>query len=354
MAWKVGVLGMTHDHVWEHIGTLSQRADVTLSVADVNAPLVDKARAEFGVERGYGDYASLLEIEKPDAVLIFSDNAGSVEIVELAASHGRPIMLEKPMADSLARAERIRVAVNKAGVPLMVNWPTNWTPAVRHALDLAGRGEIGNIFRFSFRGGHGGPKEYGCSEFFYSWLYDRDRNGAGAYIDYCGYGAVMACHLLGQPSRAQATIGRLQKNYVPVDDNAILVLRYPKAMAVIEATWTANGPVPDGGPAIWGSEGSLVVQRQAARREGQIVRTGVVKRITRDAPDGEISEPPDLPEGARNATEYFLNCLAADRQFEGLVSMETSLGAQEVLEAGLIAARAGSDVSLPLDVCNWG
>jgi predicted dehydrogenase len=354
MAWNVGVLGLTHDHVWEHIGTLAQRPDVRLSVADPNTPLVEKVRDEYGVERGYSDYAALLERERPDAVLVFADNAGSVDIVEMAASHGTPVMLEKPMADALAGAERIRVAVNKAAVPLMVNWPTNWTPAVRHALDLAAGGAVGDIFRFSFRGGHGGPKEYGCSEYFYSWLYDRERNGAGAYIDYCGYGAVMARQLLGRPARAQATIGRLQKDYVPVDDNAILVLRYPQAMAVIEATWTANGPVPDGGPAIWGSEGSLVVQRQSARREGQIVRTGVVKRTSRDDPDGEMIEPPDLPEGARNATEYFLNCLANDRPFEGLVSLDISLGAQEILEAGLIAARAGSEVSLPLDICNWG
>jgi len=354
MAWKVGVLGMTHDHVWEHIGTLSQRSDVTLSVADPNAPLVEQARSEHGVERGYNDYADLLEREQPDAVLVFADNAGSVEIVELAASHGKPIMIEKPMASSLAGAERIRVAVQKADVPVMVNWPTNWAPAVRHAFDLVERGEIGDIYRFTFRGGHRGPKEYGCSEYFYSWLYDRERNGAGAFIDYCGYGAAMACHLLGLPSRAQATIGRLQKDYVPVDDNAILVLRYPRAMAVLEATWTANGPVPDGGPAFWGTKGTLVVQRQSARQEGQIVRIGVVKRISDETPDGEIIEPPDLPEGARNATEYFLNCIANDRPFEGLVSMETGLAAQEVLEAGLIAARAGSEVSLPLDVCNWG
>lgn len=354
MSWNIGVLGLTHDHVWEHIGTLAQRADVVLSVADPNPPLVEKVREEYGVERGYLDYADLLERAKPDAVLIFSDNAGAVEIVELAASHTTPIMLEKPLADSLAGAERIRVAVRRAGVPIMVNWPTNWTPAVRHALDLAASGDIGDIFRFSFRGGHGGPKEYGCSPYFYNWLYDAKLNGAGAYIDYCGYGAVMACHLLGVPARAQATIGRLQKDYVPVDDNAILVLRYPHAMAVIEATWTANGPIPDGGPAIWGNGGSLVVQRHAARHEGQIVRTGVVKHITKDEPDGIISEPPDLPEGSRNATEYFLNRLAADLPFEGLVSLETSLGAQEVLEAGLIAARAGHEVSLPLDVCNWG
>jgi len=48
MAWKVGVLGMTHDHVWEHIGTLSQRADVTLSVADVNVSMTSSRTVERG------------------------------------------------------------------------------------------------------------------------------------------------------------------------------------------------------------------------------------------------------------------------------------------------------------------
>src|SRR4029079_18754994 len=126
----------------------------------------------------------------------------------------------------------MRVAAINAGVPLMVNWPTAWQPAIRHALRLAQAGEVGDIYRFSFRGGHGGPKEYGCSPQFYGWLYDRARNGAGAYIDYCGYGASVAPALLGMPNRALASVGRLQKDYIDVDDNAVLVLRYPHAMAV--------------------------------------------------------------------------------------------------------------------------
>jgi predicted dehydrogenase len=258
------------------------------------------------------------------------------------------MMVEKPMADSLANAERMRVAANLAGVPLMVNWPTAWMPEIRHALDLAASGAVGDIYRFTMRGGHGGPKEYGCSPEFYTWLYDRARNGAGAYIDYCGYGASMARLLLGLPHRAQATIGRLQKDYVDVDDNAVLLLRYPRAMAVVEATWTANGPVPDGGPAIWGRDGTLVVRRRPARREGERGGQGIVVRITRDQPDGEPLEPPPLPDGERSAVGYFLSRLASDRPIEGLVSAEIGRDTQEVLEAGLIAAREGREVSLPL------
>lgn len=348
MRWKIGVLGLIHDHIWPHLAELLARDDVTLSVADPNAPLLERAGDEFGVERRYPDYMALLERERPDAVLIFTDNAGKADAVELAASYGKPMMIEKPMADRLVNAERMRVAANAAGTPLMVNWPTAWEPALRHALDLAAGGVIGDLYRFNFRGGHRGPKEYGCSPWFYEWLYDRERNGAGAYIDYCGYGASMARLLLGMPGRAQATIGRLQKDYIAVDDNAVLLLRYPRAMAVIEATWTAAGPVPDGGPTISGRDGTLVVRRRLARHEGDEDEVGFIERLTRERPDGEQFEPPPLPEGERTAVEHFLSSLAADRPFLPLVSQQIGRDTQEILEAGLRADRDGRDVSLPL------
>ncbi|MFN8515764.1 MAG: Gfo/Idh/MocA family oxidoreductase [Chloroflexia bacterium] len=119
MTRTIGVLGLIHDHVWRHLADLSARDDVRIAVADPNAPLLAKAREELGVERTYGDYADLLEREKPEAVLIMVDNAGKADLVELAASHGLPIMLEKPLTDRLANAERIVAAAERAGVPVM-------------------------------------------------------------------------------------------------------------------------------------------------------------------------------------------------------------------------------------------
>ncbi len=348
MLKKIGILGLIHDHVWQHVAEMTQRHDVVISVADLNQPLRDRARDEFGIDRLYDDYARLMEKEKPDAVLIFVDNAGSASLVELAASYGAPMMVEKPMADTLANAERMRVAAVNAGVPLMINWPTAWQPAIRHALTLAQDGAVGDIYRFSFRGGHRGPKEYGCSPYFYGWLYDRERNGAGAYIDYCGYGVSMARLLCGVPSRVSATIGHLVKPDIAVDDNAILTLRYQHAMAVIEATWSASGPVPDGGPTIWGRAGTLTVQRDSGRREGDVRGEGVIRLTSDDEPDGRFIDPPALPEGERSAVQYFLSRLANDRPIDGLMSMEVGRDTQEILEAGLRSERDGRVVSLPL------
>ena len=82
----------------------------------------------------------------------------------------------------------------------------------------------------------------GCSEYFYSWLYNRSRNGAGALMDYCCYGANMARHWLGAPNSVIGMADRLVKTDIDVDDNAIILMKYPHAFATAEASWTQVAP----------------------------------------------------------------------------------------------------------------
>lgn len=342
MSWTIGILGLTHDHVWTHLADLARRDDVRLAIAEPRAELRAQAEQAHGGIQIYDDAATLLERERPQAALVFSDNAGSAALVELAASHGAALMVEKPMADRLANAERMLVATGRTGVPLMINWPTAWNPAVRRALALASDGEVGEITRFSFRGGHAGPRAFGVSEAFADWLYDPARNGAGAYMDYCGYGASMARLLLGLPSRVQATVGRLRTDDILVDDNAVLTLRYPRAMAVVEASWTAAGPVPQPGPIISGARASLVVLPRTASQPARLLR------ISAESPEGEELDVPPLPTDEDTATGYLLARLTDGRPIDGLVSARVGRDTQEILEAGLLAAREGRDMSLPL------
>ena len=94
------------------------------------------------------------------------------------------------MAADLDGAETMLSAARQRGVPLMVNWPTVWRPALRYGLTLAIEGVVGDPIQVSHRGGHAGPREFGCSPQFSEWLYDPKRNGGGALVDYCGYGAL--------------------------------------------------------------------------------------------------------------------------------------------------------------------
>ena len=155
-------------------------------------------------------YDAVLERADLDAVFVYADNRTSVELAVRALDRDLPTMLEKPMAADLAGADALLAAARAGGVPLMVNWPTAWRPAVRYGLELAVAGAVGEPVQLSCRGGHDGPREHGCSPQFCAWLYDPHRNGGGALVDYCGYGALLCRSLLGRPSGVTAVAAHLR------------------------------------------------------------------------------------------------------------------------------------------------
>ena len=83
----------------------------------------------------------------------------------------------------------------------MVSWPTVWRPALRHGLAPAAAGAVGSPVQLSHRGGHAGPREFGCSPQFCDWLYDAQAKRGGALVDYCGYGVILARTSSGGPRR---------------------------------------------------------------------------------------------------------------------------------------------------------
>src|SRR5207237_5236146 len=165
---------------------------------------------------------------------VFSDNRASAALGARALQRGLPVMIEKPMAADLPGAAALLAAARAAGAVLMVNWPTAWRPALRHGLTLARDGAVGEPIQVSHRGGHAGPREFGCSPQFSEWLYDPARNGGGALVDYCGYGAVLCRQVLGQPEAVTAVTPAPRTPGLVAEDNAVAVLAYPRALGVLE------------------------------------------------------------------------------------------------------------------------
>jgi predicted dehydrogenase len=237
----------------------------------------------------------------------------------------------------------------------MVNWPIAWYPAFRHAIELAQGGAIGEVTQVEYRAAHHGPKEYGCSPYFYEWLYDARRNGGGVLADYCCYGALAAHLLLGVPQRVQATAGRYQKDYIEVEDNAVLTLEYPRAHAIAQASWSQIGPGTGHNPVIYGTTGTILVHQRPGSREGHVIREGTIELMTADAPEGVIVEPPPLALGDRNAVEHIAAHLRDGRPLNAVVDARRSRDVQQILEAGYRAAATGAGVALPLaEVANRG
>lgn len=340
---RVGVLGLTHDHVWGNLNNLVKHADAELvGAAEPDTVLRDRFQSQYGEKVIVSDYAELLNgRHNLQAVFIFADNRTSAELGAEAAARGLHVMLEKPMATNLELADRLFTAGQRYGVHVMINWPHNWNPKIRKAYDLVREGAIGDIYKLRYCAGHAGPREIGCSSIFCDWLYDNERNGAGALTDQAGYSATICRWFLGRPQRLLAMGGRLTKTDISDLDNVVILLRYDRAIAIAESSWSWVGGYPTSGPYIYGTEGSLVAH---GARDPQGVTL-----ITREDPQPVVVEAGLLPDGERNAPEYFISCIAQERSIAGLVSPEVSRDAQEILEAGIIAINAGVEVTLPLD-----
>jgi predicted dehydrogenase len=172
---------------------------------------------------------------------------------------------------------------------------------------------------------------------FCGFLFDPDLNGAGAFNDYGGYGSSMCVWFLGSPSSVVGVAGRLLKRHLPVDDNGMMILRYPKAMCRLEMTWTeAVAHQPPHDVVLYGREGTLIA--------GEAVTV-----YTRTNKEGESVALDAPPAGQSNGPTYFVECIQSGVEPVGLPNADLSRDAQEIMEAGLLSAMNGVTVPLPVE-----
>ncbi len=112
----------------------------------------------------YADYRELLDKEKPDIVSVCTSARPRAEIVETAANSGvTAIWAEKPVALTLAQADRMVEVCAANGVTLAVNCARRWNPHYASARELIMAGEIGEVLQvtayylcgLSHNGSHG-------------------------------------------------------------------------------------------------------------------------------------------------------------------------------------------------------
>jgi phthalate 4,5-cis-dihydrodiol dehydrogenase len=93
----------------------------------------------------YDDVRHLCDDPAVDAVYIATPHQFHAEHASLAAAAGKHVILEKPMALTLADCDRIIVAVEKAGVHLVVGHTHAFDPAVRAMRALIASGKLGRL-----------------------------------------------------------------------------------------------------------------------------------------------------------------------------------------------------------------
>jgi len=335
--YKIGLVGVAHPHVWGILTSLRESDLGTLSAASLDKPASESDRErlqrEYGLTKIYGDYHEMLDKEDIDVVFNYTDHVLRAPVTELAASKGLHIMVEKPMAYSLRHAERMLEAASRNNVKLMINWPTMWSAAYRKVHELVEKGTVGRIFHIRTRVGHNSCERENFVGSCFQWMGQKE--AAGAYLDFCCYGVALAVWLMGMPKRVFGTAGNFVKDFIPSYDNGILVMMYDKGTATVEGTWSQIGQLPVD-PVIYGTKGTI----SFGPHEAMV--------FSKDKEEGEAIRVDLLPQGERNAVEYFLTRIKEDKPIDGMCDPRLSRDAQEILEAGLISSQSGTVTTVPL------
>src|SRR5882672_1428437 len=259
---RLAVVGLDHDHVWSLLKDIANEPSAELvAIAETDPALVSRAQKTVPASvKFYGDYVAMLDEAKPEAVIVATSNDRHLEILRQCAKRHIHYSVEKPMATNAADAREMEELANQAGIKLMVNYWNAWVAPSHELFHRVRDGQVGSAQKIIVQYGHAGPKEIGVSEYFANWLYDPVKNGGGAIMDFGCYGAEWALWLKGRPRSVQAIAQKLKvSQHNQVDDDATILLEYPDATVIVEASW--DWPHSMGQVQVFGPKGSLLATR---------------------------------------------------------------------------------------------
>ncbi len=337
---RLAIAGLVHGHVTGFLKGGVERKDVAIvGVFDPDRSLHEKYGKRFGLAAPlfYTDLGAMLDAVKPEAVAAFTDTFDHVKVVEEASRRGITVMMEKPLAVSVEHARAIERAAAKGKIQVIVNYETTW---------YRSHGELWRFFKEQKAGGairkmvamdgHMGPREIGVPPEFFEWLTDPVRNGAGALYDFGCYGANLMTWLMDhqRPVSVMAMTARNKPAIYPkVDDEATILVEYPGAQGIIQASW--NWPYNRKDFEVYGAGA------YAHAIGGNTVR----RRLDAKAAEETVT-PQDLPAEERDPLTYLRAVARGRNPARTLSSLENNVIVTEILEAARESARTGKRVTL--------
>jgi len=337
---RVAVVGLVHGHVEGFFQHNLQRTDIQIvGVSDPDKQLFARYAKQFNLEPSlyFASLDEMLQKTNPQAVLVYTSTYDHRAVVEACAKRGIHVMMEKPLAVSYSDALAMAEAAKRGHIHVLVNYETTWYRSNHAAYDLVREGAIGDIRKIVVHDGHRGPKEIGVPPEFLSWLTDPKLNGAGALFDFGCYGADLSTWLMNgeRPLTVTAVTQAIKPDVYPkVDDEAVIVLKYPKAVTIVQASW--NWPFDRKDMEVYGQKGYVIT---VARDE---------VRVRRPAEEEQPIKAKDVPAPYDDPLSELRAVILDGAKPDGLTSLETNLIATEILDAARTSAATGRTVALPL------
>lgn len=309
---KVGVIGCgfwgkNHARIYNDLDTAE-----LVAVSDLNEQSACSLGERYGADH-YGDVGALLKRNDVEMVSICTPTVTHADIALAAMEAGKHVLVEKPMTSTVAEAESLIAAAEKAGVKLTVGFVERFNPGVIEALRLVREGKIGDIIL---------ARAHRVSR------YPLRISDVGVVKDLAIHDADIVRQLFGEePETVYATAGNLVHSF---EDYANIVLRFPgNRSAFIETNWLTPHKIRR--LILTGSEGLITVEF-------------ITQEVTVEDDEGRYQPYLEPREPLTLELESFVEAILEDKP--PAVSGEDGLRALRICEAALESARIGMPVRL--------
>src|SRR4051794_27265068 len=314
-------------------------------VPAASAAPADAAR-DFAQARGipcYPDHRDLLDREAPDGMIVASPNALHVTMALDCVERGIPALVEKPVADTVASAQRLCKAAQRSGVPVLVGHHRRHNPIIKEVREQIAGGLIGQLTAVAGLWLLRKPDDY----FDVAWR--RERGGGPILINLI-HDIDNLRFICGEIAEVQALTSNKARGFA-VEDTAALLLRFASG-AIGTVTMSDATPAPWSWELASGENATYPRQEQpcyflAGTKGSLSVPTMQLWSYAGESGWYAPLARTDLVAGALDPLaeqlRHFLAVIA--RRETPLIPVEDAIGTLAVVEAVSEAARTGTRVS---------
>ncbi len=344
----IGVLSFAHGHAGTYCQAMRSFDDVKLvSCWDDDNERGQRAAGQHDMHY-HRDIEDLLADQNVDAIIVSCETNRHADFVERAAHAGKHILLQKPMATTLADCERIDAAVKKNGVKFSMAFQMRHDPVNQKIKALLAEGAVGRVAMMRRRHSISVLLNPGFVNGPTRWHFDPEAN-IGMFFDDAAHPADWLYSLFGMPVSVSAEIDAIISDVSP-DDNGVAIFRFKRGeMVVLLNSSTTLSAVNT--TEIYGDEGTIVHDygdspSTSAPRPADAVPLRLLRKGDSEWREYPIAIPDSHAERIGAVPRAFIDYLRGKNDLaisteEGRASVEMVLGAYQ-------AAREGRRIHFPI------
>ena len=231
---RLGLLSFAHVHAEGYAHNLRTMPGIEfVGIADAEPDRGAQAARNYDTTF-FPTYEALLA-ERPDGVVICSENARHRSLVEMAAAAGVHVLCEKPLATTLEDARAMLDACQRAGVLLMIAFPMRFSAPMLEIKTLLERDGLGRVLACNTTNQGQLPKRYR------DWFVDRELAGGGSGMDHIVHLADLLRWFLGsEVVEVYAQMNRIMHgDAVEVETGGLAMLTFADGtFASIDCSWS--------------------------------------------------------------------------------------------------------------------